>query len=67
MAQLIVRSTGKWENITPANHLTPGGSPIMRCPFCKDRESVHLGGVEGEHWKFCPVCGADMRGDKNVS
>lgn len=59
------RPQGKWENITSSNHFTPGGDPVMRCPFCKDRESVHLGGTEGLPWKFCPICGADMRGESD--
>jgi len=55
-----VRLTGKWENITPSHHFTLGGDPVVRCPVCKDPESIHLGGVEGSQWKFCPVCGAQM-------
>lgn len=55
------RQQGKWKDVTPQNYFTPGGDPIIICPFCEDVESRHLGGVEGKHWNFCPICGADLR------
>lgn len=52
---------GKWETVHGV--LTPGGDPLLRCPFCKSRESEHMGGIEFPiHWNFCPICGAKMDG-----
>ena len=55
------RLKGSWLDITPPDHFTPGGDPLVICPFCRARESMHLGGVEGQHWNFCPICGADLQ------
>lgn len=56
------RPVGKWVDITPPDYFTPGGEAIVACSNCHARESQHLAGVEGAHWDFCPICGADMRG-----
>lgn len=55
-----------WEDITPPGAFTPGGDPIGRCPICKSKESIHNIGVEGPHWNFCPICGAQMVDDINI-
>lgn len=52
---------GEWETVHGV--LTPGGDPLKRCSICRSRESEHLDGIEyPSNWKFCPICGADMRG-----
>ena len=35
---------GEWEVVHGV--CTPGGDPCLVCPFCHDRESEHLGGIE---------------------
>ena len=51
---------GEWEVVTGV--MTPGGDPLLRCPFCKSKESHHMGGIEfPQDWDYCPKCGADMR------
>lgn len=53
---------GEWEVVHGV--MTPGGDPLLRCPFCRSEESHHMGGIEfPQHWSFCPNCGADMRED----
>lgn len=50
---------GRWEKVLGV--LTPGGDPLVRCPYCKSRESEHLRGIETHmRWNYCPVCGAKM-------
>ena len=50
---------GKWEHVLGV--CTPGGDPWLRCPFCKDKDSEHLGGIEmPKRWNWCPVCGASL-------
>ena len=57
------RPSGKWVTLK-GDYFTPGGDPVLECPFCHSIESQHIGGVEFPiHWDFCPTCGADMRGD----
>lgn len=60
------RPQDHWEDITPPGAFTPGGDPIGRCPICKSSESIHNIGVEGPHWNFCPICGAQMVDDINI-
>lgn len=51
-----VRS-GAWEHVKGV--CTPGGDPWLICPFCHDKDSEHLGGIEmPKKWNWCPVCGA---------
>ena len=58
------REYGEWEVVHGV--MTPGGDPLLRCPFCRSNERHHMGGIEfPQHWDFCPKCGADMRGGKN--
>ena len=53
---------GEWEVVKGV--LTPGGDPLLRCPYCRSRESEHLCGVEHpSNWLYCPVCGAKL--DRN--
>lgn len=53
--------SGKWEVVHGV--CTPGGDPWLRCPFCKDEDSEHLGGIEmPKKWNWCPVCGAELKG-----
>ena len=33
---------------------------IVKCPFCGD-EFI---GNDVEHYNYCPICGADMRGGR---
>lgn len=55
---------GRWEVVKGV--FTPGGDPLLRCPFCKAKESEHLCGVESRvDWNYCPNCGARMDGDDN--
>ena len=50
---------GRWEVVKGV--FTPGGDPLLRCPFCKAKESEHLCGVESRvDWNYCPNCGAKM-------
>ena len=50
---------GRWEVVKGV--FTPGGDPLLRCPFCKAKESEHLCGVESRvNWNYCPNCGAKM-------
>lgn len=47
---------GEWEVVHGV--LTPGGDPLLRCPFCKSKESHHMGGIEfPQDWNYCPKCG----------
>lgn len=40
---------------------TPGGDPLLYCPYCNSRDSEHMGGIEmPENWNYCPVCGVKM-------
>ena len=53
----------KWEVVKVV--LTPGGDPLLRCPFCKSRDSEHMGGVENpRRWRYCPVCGIKLKGHR---
>ena len=56
-----LREPLQWEDCTPPNSFTPGGDPVVRCPKCKSPNSEHLGGVEGKHWNFCPMCGIPLK------
>lgn len=50
---------GRWEVVKGV--FTPGGDPLLMCPFCKAKESEHLYGVESRvDWNYCPNCGAKM-------
>ena len=50
---------GRWEVVKGV--FTPGGDPLLRCPFCMAKESEHLCGVESRvDWNYCPNCGAKM-------
>ena len=52
--------SGKWEHVLGV--CTPGGDPWLRCPFCKDKDSEHLGGIEmPKRWNWCPICGAALK------
>ena len=54
------RAKGQWEVIHGV--MTPGGDPLVKCPFCKSEDSVHLIGIEmPKHWNYCPVCGAELQ------
>ena len=58
-AEPVVR--GEWETVHGV--LTPGGDPLLRCPYCRSRESEHLCGIECSiEWDFCPKCGAKLTG-----
>ena len=48
--------TGEWIEHDPK---TKGLAKIYECPFCGDE-------VVGEKTNFCPNCGADMRGKKQI-
>ena len=53
---------GEWE-VVPGG-VTPGGDPWLRCPFCKAKNSEHLGGIEmPKRWNYCPNCGKRLWGD----
>ena len=60
LEQDLHRLRGRWENISKPGDFTPGGDPIGRCPFCKSIKSIHDIGIEGPHWNFCPMCGAEL-------
>ena len=49
----LKRSKGRWKKLE-------GVDPIYACSCC-DWHSFHV-----EHYKFCPNCGADMRGKEKV-
>ena len=52
---------GKWEVMHGV--LTPGGDPWVRCPYCRNKNTEHLEGIEmPEQWNYCPNCGAKMDG-----
>lgn len=63
------------EDVAPVRHgkwavmhgvMTPGGDPLLYCPYCNDRDSEHMGGIEmPKNWNYCPVCGIKMDGDVN--
>ena len=51
---------GKWEGLKDV--LTPGGDPAYICPFCKDKKSIHLNGIESpHHLDKCPNCGKRLK------
>lgn len=53
------REHGHWEQVH--GYATPGGDPLVRCPYCKSRDSWHLRGIETHvGWNYCPVCGVNM-------
>lgn len=53
-------NTGKWEHVS--GYVTPGGDPVYGCPFCKDKKSHHVNGIENHNeWGFCPCCGAELK------
>ena len=60
-----VRGVGEWEEVRDrGGYLTPGGTPIVRCSACGGAE--HLSGVEfPETFRFCPSCGARMKGSES--
>lgn len=56
---------GEWETVIGV--MTPGGDPWLRCPFCKAKNSEHLGGIEmPKKWRYCPNCGKKLWGDGYV-
>lgn len=65
-ADVVEVRHGEWETVKGV--LTPGGDPLLRCPYCKSRESEHLCGVEHpSRWIFCPICGAKMDGKETTN
>lgn len=56
---------GEWEIIYGV--VTPGGDPWLRCPFCKEKNTEHLGGIEmPKRWNYCPNCGKRLAGDGHI-
>ena len=55
---------GRWEVIHGV--LTPGGDLWVRCPYCRNKNTEHLEGIEmPERWNYCPNCGVKMDGGTN--
>lgn len=52
---------GEWLNVTPANYFTPGGEPVVICPFCNDPLSRHVQGFENGSWNYCNMCGKRLK------
>lgn len=55
------RKKGKWRNIQIGKWL---GVECTACKIAHDRREVPHGNGGEVAWKFCPECGADMRGGK---
>lgn len=55
------RKRGKWRNIQIGGWL---GVECTACKIAHDRREVPHGNGGEVAWKFCPECGADMRGGK---
>ena len=56
---------GRWAVVHGV--MTPGGDPCFVCPFCFDKNTEHLGGIEMPMlWNFCPNCGAELIGDGHL-
>ena len=56
---------GEWEVVHGV--CTPGGDPLLICPFCHGENTEHLGGIEmPKKWNYCPNCGAELKGDGHI-
>ena len=56
----LCRPKGKW------NHYTDDRNDYVECSECHygDEGEVKLGYPQKMGWRFCPHCGADMRGEQ---
>lgn len=50
------RAQGQWKHSSPFTILLKNSTDSVRCPFC----SAHINERIGEHWRFCPGCGAEL-------
>lgn len=40
------------------------GYEVYQCSVCKEEYCLETGSSQENGYNFCPICGADMRGDK---
>lgn len=59
-ADVVERKKGEWQIVKNAD----GATHDYRCSACH-RYRFHNGEMRNKY-KFCPNCGADMRGEKDV-
>ena len=53
---------GQWDD--SGKYAFANGSTAVRCSECGC--SLTVGEYNESVWNFCPVCGADMRGERNA-